>query len=66
MLHTDVPDGVVVGIPRSQHSKGNLKQRFLVVLLMLVSAPVVHAVISFLLLTSGDVEQNPGPEQGLL
>ena len=50
----------------SKISSGSLKKSFLVVVMvslqLLVSVSVARAIIFFLLLTSGDVEQNPGPE----
>ena len=51
-------------------SNGNLKKSLLVVVVvsiqLLVSVSVARAVIFFLLLSSGDVEQNPGPDCKLL
>ena len=60
-------DKVVKRIFGSAALGGNLKQSLLVVVVvttqLLVSVAVAHAIIFFLLLTSGDVEQNPGPGQ---
>ena len=45
---------------------GNLKKSFAVVVMvmvqLLVSVSVARTIIFFLLMTSGDVERNPGPE----
>ena len=50
-------------------SQGSLKLSFLVVLVVgaqvLVTLSISRAVIFLLLMTSGDVERNPGPEQTL-
>ena len=49
--------------------RGSLKLSFLVVLVvgaqLLVTLSISQAVIFLLLMTSGDVERNPGPEQTL-
>ena len=48
-------------------SQGSPRQSLIVVIIvaiqLLVTVAVAHSVIFFLLLTSGDVEQNPGPCQ---
>ena len=54
---------------RSELSQGSLKLSFIVVLVvgtqLLVTISISRAVIFLLLMTSGDVERNPGPEQTL-
>ena len=53
--------------PRPELRQGSLKLSFIVVLVIgaqvLVTVSISRAVIFLLLMTSGDVERNPGPEQ---
>lgn len=61
-------DNIANWILRSEASNGSLKQSCLVVVIvtiqLLLSVSAARAIILFLLLTSGDVEQNPGPGEG--
>ena len=56
-------------VPGSELSQGSLKLSFIVVLVVgaqvLVTVSISRAVIFLLLMTSGDVERNPGPKQTL-
>ena len=56
-------------VPGCELPQGSLKLSFVVVLVvgaqLLVTVSVSRAVIFFLLMTSGDVERNPGPQQSL-
>ena len=56
-------------IPGCELPQGSLKLSFVVVLVvgaqLLVTVSTSRAVIFLLLMTSGDVERNPGPEQTL-
>ena len=53
--------------PRSELRQGSLKLSFIVVLVvgvqLLMTVSISRAVIFLLLMTSGDIERNPGPEQ---
>ena len=55
--------------PGYELPQGSLKLSFVVVLLvgaqLLVTVSISRAIIFLLLMTSGDVERNPGPEQSL-
>lgn len=63
-------DRVIKWTSGSAVSDGNLKQSLLVVIVvaaqLLVSVAVARTIIFLLLLISGDVEQNPGPDFKLL
>ena len=56
-------------VPGCELPQGSLKLSFVIVLLvgaqLFVTVSISRAVIFLLLMTSGDVERNPGPEQSL-
>ena len=55
---------------RAESSQGSIKLSLIVVLMvgaqLFVTVSISQAVIFLLLMTSGDVERNPGPEQTLI
>ena len=57
-------------VPSAESSQGSIKLSFIVVLMvgaqLFVTVSISQAVIFLLLMTSGDVERNPGPEQTLI
>ena len=56
-------------VPRCELPQGSLKLSFVIVLLvgaqLFVTVSISRVIIFLLLMTSGDVERNPGPEQSL-
>ena len=56
-------------VPGYELPQGSLKLSFVAVLVvgaqLLVSVSLSRAIIFLLLMTSGDIERNPGPEQSL-